>query len=1167
MTFWLPAVRERGHDILILAEHFLARACADYGIARKTLAPEAREALLAYAWPGNVRELSNVVERVALLDDAPAVSAAMLGLPAIPAESARIAAEGSDRAQLLEALRDSQWNLSRTAARLGITRNTVRYRVEKYGLRPEMPTSASASGPPEPPPAPPLPAARAEVLAPAIQWDRRRIAFLRAVLIPPRAEMPSVYLNRALEFVVDKLHTFGGRVETLSSTEVVAAFGLEPVDEVPGRAAHAALAIHNRAEQARAADVEQPGVAIAIHADQLRVGQAGGMARLDDNDARAARAVLDALLESPEAGAIFVSGAGAALLRRRFDLVAADRAETYRLLGREGASPGRRQAQFVGRRLELDLLRNRLATAVRGHGQLVGIGGEAGIGKSRLLFEFRRTLGAERVAYLEGRCVSYGTAIPFLPVIELLRMGYRIAETDSSETIVAKIRRGSQGLDIDADEVVPYFLHLLGVREGTERLAALSPEAIQSRTFEILRQTTVASSRRRPLIIAIEDAHWIDSASDAYLTALAESLPGAAVLLLATYRPERRPGWLDKSYATHVALAPLSPEDGLTVVQSIPRADQIADPVMRQVLAKAEGNPLFLEELARAVVEQGDLQLTVSVPDTIQAVLETRIDRLPDVLRQLVQVSAVLGRTVSGRLLSALWDGPPLAPLLHELTQLEFFYRQGGVEAVYVFQHAMMREVARDSVPPARRYALHAAAGRALEELFEDRVEEVCDRLAYHYSKSRDSERAVEFLGRLAARAARTYSHAEAVIAFGEAIEHAERLRPEERDPRVLDLVLRQAHSLTILGRFRDALDSLLREAPRVERLPSRALAGPYHFWLGMTHSYLGDQDAAARHAERALEEARRCDDDATTGKAYFLLAQETSWSGEARQGLEYGERAVACLERTGERWWLGMAQWIVGIHYITLGRFDEALDAEGRALATGDAIGDPRIRSYATWMIGWIHALHGESDAAIDACQRGLEMSPDPVNSTIVRGHLGYAFFEQGDLARALPLLERSVTEIGQFGFRRLEARFLTFLGEAELAAGRPDRARELVTRSLVIARDVRYPYGFGWAALALGRIHLASGALADAAASFEEALHTFEPMGARFMIGRTQLAVAELAARREDREATVRALTEAHRIFTALGVRRHRERAEELARRVGAGLPSPCVEGKAGS
>jgi tetratricopeptide (TPR) repeat protein len=329
-----------------------------------------------------------------------------------------------------------------------------------------------------------------------------------------------------------------------------------------------------------------------------------------------------------------------------------------------------------------------------------------------------------------------------------------------------------------------------------------------------------------------------------------------------------------------------------------------------------------------------------------------------------------------------------------------------------------------------------------------------------------------------------------------------------------------------------------------------------------MTHSYLGNQDEAARHAQRALEEARDCKDEATAGKAYFLLAQEASWTGQARQGLEFGEQAVAALEEAGEQWWLGMAQWIVGIHYITLGRFDEALKAEARALATGEAIGDPRIRSYATWSTGWIHALQGQSDAAIDACLRGLEISPDPVNSTVVRGHLGYAFFEKGDLARALPLLEQSVAQIGQFGFRRLEARFLTFLGEAELAAGRPEKARELVTRGLEITREVSYPYGFGWAALALGRIDLARRALIDAAASLKDAMETFEAIGARFMVGRTQLAVAELAWRRDDRSTAVRAVTEAHRIFSTLGVSVYTERAERLAGTFGAALPAPVDE-----
>ncbi len=1160
LTLWLPPLRERGRDIPLLAEHFLVRACADYGLLPKTFGPDASAALLAHPWPGNVRELANVIERVALLSDAPTVSAPVLGLPAaVPAEARDLAPEvdaipvggdigSAEGAQILEALRDTNWNISRAAARLGVSRNTLRYRIEKHGLRPG--TSAPAPAQPAAPPP--------DVPARGIRWERRRLTLLRAVLIPAHGEAPSLHLGRALEILVDKVQSFGGRVEELGATAIVAAFGLEPVEDAPGRAAHAALAIQKGAERARGGDRERPAVKMGIHTDQLMIGRVGAAVEIDGDDARTALAALQVLVDRAEPGTILVSPVTAALLERRFDLVPAGGRDAFRLVGRDGTRLGGRLARFVGRRQELELLQSRLATATRGRGQVVGIGGESGIGKSRLLFEFRRSVAGERVAYLEGRCVSYGSAIPHLPVLDLLRMGCRIGETDAPEVIVAKVRGGLELLGMDPEEAAPYFLHLLGVKERTEGLAMLSPEAIQSRTFEILRQTSLKSSRRRPLILAVEDVHWIDSASDAYLAGLVESLPGAAILLVATYRSEHRPPWLEKSYATHIALPPLSSEDSLSVVHSVPRAEQIPDPLMRRILTKAEGNPFFLEELVRSVVERGDVGPALTVPDTVQEVLQARIDRLPEEPRRLLQTAGVLGREVSAGLLGAVWDGPsPLPPLLRELTRLEFLYEQGGgEESVYVFKHAMTREVARESVPAPRRLALHAAAGRALETLYAGRLEEVCDRLAYHYSKAKQADKAVEYLTRLAERAARTYAHAEAVTALDEALAHVERLPAEERDHRRFDLVLRQVHSLSILGRFRDALDLLLGEEARLERLRAPALAAPYYFWRGHTYGYLGDEERAAQDARRALDEAARCGDDATTGKAYFLLAQESSWSGLPRQGLEHGQRAVEFLERAGERWWLGLAHWIVGIHHIMLGSFDRALEAEARARATGEAIGDPRLQSYATWSTGWIHALTGDADAAIAECQRGLEYSPDPVNSAVVRGHLGYAYLEKGDVARAVSLLEQSIAQIGQFGFRRLEGRFLTFLGEACLLGGQFEKARDLVGRGLQITREARYWYGLGWAQLALGRVDLARGALAEATTSLHEALGTFERIEARFMAARTWLALAELAGAQADRQAAARALTEAYQAFEALGVRRYEERAEALARRLGVTL-----------
>ena len=210
-----------------------------------------------------------------------------------------------------------------------------------------------------------------------------------------------------------------------------------------------------------------------------------------------------------------------------------------------------------------------------GHGQVVGIGGEAGIGKSRLLFEFRQSLAGERVTYLGGRCLSYGSAIPYLPVLDMFRHNCGITEADSPRGDRRESPLGLlQQVGMDPEEWAPYLLHLLGVKEGTERLAPLTPEAIKSRTFEALRQMSLIGSRQRPTVFAVEDLHWIDKTSEECFTSLVEGLGGARILFLLTYRPGYRPPWMDKSYATQMALQPLSPQDSLSVVHSVLQTEQ-----------------------------------------------------------------------------------------------------------------------------------------------------------------------------------------------------------------------------------------------------------------------------------------------------------------------------------------------------------------------------------------------------------------------------------------------------------------------------------------------------------------------------------------------------------------------------------------------------------------
>jgi transcriptional regulator with AAA-type ATPase domain/tetratricopeptide (TPR) repeat protein/ABC-type dipeptide/oligopeptide/nickel transport system ATPase component len=1200
LTLSLPPLRERGQDVLKLADHFLAQACADYDLPSKAFAADARVALLAYRWPGNVRELSNAIERVALLAEAPLVTAEMLGLPeapapglapaAIPGAPLRLddAVGNVEREHLQRALEANGWNVSRAAAQLGISRNTIRYRMEKHGLRPGTAAAAtrpsavatkarsesasvpaarkSVSGPPAAFSAPHTSQAPSSSPAPSVvRWERRRITLLRAALAPAPTTGTRPYGSRGPEVLVEKVKSFGGRVEELSPTGIVAAFGLEPIEDAPRHAAHAAMAIRKAAERVDGGEDEQAEIRLAIHVGQYLVGEVGGIAQIDLDAKREASTVLDALVTAAEPNTILVSEAAEPFLKRGFDLAPAESrvpGSAYRLAGRGriGGVLSRRTAKFVGRREDLEFLETRLASAMAGHGQAVGMVGEAGIGKSRLIVEFRQRIRQKPVTYLEGRCVSYGSAVPYLPILAMLRQNFGIAGVHGADTITEKVRAGLTAVGMDPDEWTPYLLQLLGTKSGEERLATLSPEAVKSRTLEAVRQLILYGSRKRPIIFVLEDLHWIDKTSEEWVAALVETLAGTSVLFLATYRPGYRPSWMDKSYSAQVALQPLSSEDSLSVVHSVLQTEQVPASLAKLILDKAEGNPFFLEELSRTVGEQGSLHPTLAVPDTIQEVLLARMHRLSDTPKQVLQTAAVLGREFSLRLLASIWDSTdPLEPHLRALIQLEFLHQQpDSVEPVYIFKHALTQEVAYESLSLARRQALHAAAGRALEALYADRLEDAYEGLAYHYSRTEQAEMAVEYLTRFARKAASLYAHEEAVRALRLARTHVKRLPPVQRDRQRLELALRQASSLMPLGRVQEIVDLLLPERGLLDHLQNPALAGHYYVLLGWAHSFAADRERAAESAERAITEADRCGDAATKGKAYCLLAQDGPLSGRARGGIEQSRQAVALLERTGERWWLSYAHWVLALNHGQVGAFEPAFEALARASEIADAMDDPRLQALAAWSKGILHAAMGDAEAGIDACRRALERAPDPLNQAIAMGWLGFAFTQAGDFAHAIPFLERAAKQFGQWGYRPYQGWFSAFLAEAYRLKGELDQAWEVASKALQIGSDSQVWVVMGWARHSLGRIAHGRGALSEAAKQLDEALRIFETIQSRYETGCTHMDLAAVAHELGRSKRAAAHLREALQVFRALHVPRYIRRVEQVAHELHIVLPA---------
>jgi DNA-binding NtrC family response regulator/tetratricopeptide (TPR) repeat protein len=1170
VTVTLPPLRERDEDILRLARHFLARACADYGLPAKSLDPEAEAALLAYPWPGNLRELANVMERVALLSESPRVTREGLGLapagaspgpaprgrmpgPRGPVPEPRPAPEGegtAERDRLVAALHETRWNISRAALRLGLTRNTLRYRLEKYGLHTPDPARPPAASPPAGTPAPAVPATRPPEPGPplpmVVRWERRHVTLLRAALDLPEAGASVGDQSRALAVLIEKAQSFGGRLEALGQTTLQAQFGLEAaasVEDAPSRAALAAMAMQRAAA----------GIRIALHTQAAPVGRVGETAALERDAARDASGLLDDLVARAASQEIVASEGAATFLARRFVLVPladAPAARAYRLAGRErtGLGSGGRVTKFVGRRQELARLERCWAAAQQGRGQAVGIVGDAGLGKSRLVHEFRRHVGRRGVPLLRVRCAAYTQATALLPLLNLVRALCRMREDDRPETAREKLARTLATLGLAGSH-----LTALGEVLGLAPVSAVEPEERRRQAFEALSAVGLAGAALgRPVLVVVEDLHWVDRTSEEFLSRFLPRIGSVPLLFIFTYRPEYAAPWAAQPAYTQIPIGELAEAESSEILDAL-LPPGVPEETRRRILERARGNPFYLEEYARAAGEHGVLRPDDPVPDTIQDVIMTRIDRLPEEAKRVLQTASVLGREVSRRALGVIW-GTPGAPLATLVRHGFLYERAGPDEPIHVFQHALTQEVAYASLPAPDRQALHAAAGRALEALYADRLQDVYDRLAYHYARTDQADKATLFLTRFAKRAARIHAHADAVDALQQALVHIERLPPTpERDGRLLDLVLRQARSLLFLGRSLESLALLLAQRARLDDTGDASLAARYYFLLARNLSLVGDPARAVRYAERAIEHARQCGDEASLGKACYVLAREAYWAGQPGRALEQVREAIAWLDRSGEQVWLGQAEWVLGVSQAFMGDFRAALETLARVEARGQALGDAHLVSYAVATIGDVRAVMGDGAAGIADCQRGVERSPDPLNRAFAIGCLGHAHLEQGDALAAIPLLDEARRQLREFGFRQMLGWTATWLGEARLANGELGPAADLVEESLGIARGDGAGAGLGFAQRLLGRIRRAEGRLAEARATLGQALETFTAHQAEFEVGRTHLQLAEAAHAAGDDAAAGRHRGRAAAGFEALSVPAYVARTAALAERLG--------------
>ena len=1156
VTIVVPPLRERGDDVVLLARHLLERACADYRLGPKTFTPEALAALRGRPWRGNLRELGNVIERVALHSEARVVSAEALGFasPFSPPPARRREAEGrgTDDAQALkdgkyltDALAAAADNVSRAAQSLGLTRNAFRYRLRKH-------REAAAPAPPAPP-------------AAASRWERRRIAFLR-VAVTAAGEDVEHKQRILLHEILQKLEVFGGTVDGVSPRGVTAAFGLDVVEDAPRRAAHAALAIRKLGARARELDTATPAMTLGLHEMPVRLWRLGDDVHLDGEARPALWRALDDLVTGGEPGAIVVSGPAAASLGATLHLVPAATAPDGACLlleGKRPAAPPARDSGFIGRGDEMTLLAGRLELALEGRGQVVGLDGEPGIGKSRVLLEFRRRLDG-RAAYLGARCVSYGRELPLLPVVELVRHALGIDEADEPGAVAGAIHARLTGLGLPAGETTPCLLRLLGVSDGAESLAHLPPETVRQRTLESVRALVLALSAEHPLVISLEDLHWMDRASTTYVEALVEALVEAPVLLVTTHRTGYRAPWTERSYVTELRLQPLARADARRVLDAALGEERVPPGVAEAILDRADGNPFFVEELARALGSVAST--TAAVPPSIEAVLLARIDRLAAAPRSVLQAASVLGRDVPVPLLEEIVPEAAAAPHLRELQRLEYLHdRSDGARALYRFKHALTQEVTYGSLLPEHRRGLHARVVTAIEARYADRLGEHVERLAHHAQHAERWDKALEYFRQTALKARARSANHEAVAALEHALAALEHLPGRRAGLEAIDMRLEMLHPATSIAEYRRCADRLAEAAALAETLGERGRLGRALAGQSLMLRIMSVTDEALATGRRALAIATELDDAYLRAQSNHLLGTTHAARGELREAVTCYRASFDALDgditpervRTlpyfagPTRAWLA---WALG----SLGEFDEALSLGRDAIRIADARGDKVQEASARCLLANVHLGFGDVGAAISLLERSAAACrahgvTDWLGPVLMQ--LGFACALAGRLDEAIALGEegRAVCEPD----RALtgHATRLAGLAQTYLLAGRRAEAEATARRGIELAQQHRQPAGEAMCLHALGRI--VAGAeppdLVTAQDGFRRAQQMAAARGMRPLVAHCHLGLATTYARAGARTEAIEHLAAAAALYREMGMRSWLDAAHLEAKALG--------------
>jgi class 3 adenylate cyclase/tetratricopeptide (TPR) repeat protein len=929
-------------------------------------------------------------------------------------------------------------------------------------------------------------------------------------------------MGDVFEMLIHKVNEFGGTVNKMTGDGVMALFGAPiALEDAPQRAIRSALAIQREIARFSDKTKQETGaplrMRIGIHTGPVVVGTLGNDLRVEFTAVGDTVNLASRMEGLAEPGTVYVTEETFKLTEGLFRFEALGEREVkgkeapvkaYHIIApstrrtRFDVSAERGLTPFLGRERELELLLDGLERAKSGRGQAFSIMGEAGVGKSRLLYEFRKAIANEDVFFQEGRCLSYSTNVAYHPMIDLLKATFDIRDADRDDQIREKVKTGLKVIGVAGADTHPFLLELLSVKDSGIEALNLSPEARKDKTLEALKKIVLKGSEMRPLVMAVEDLHWVDKSSEEAFKDMLDAISGAQLLLIFTYRPEFVHTWGGKSYHNQVNLNRLSNRETLAMASYILGTEIMGADLEELILSKTEGIPFFVEEFMKSLKDLKMIEWRdsgyylakdikeVEIPSTIQEVIMARVDSLPDGAKSVLQTGSAIGREFSCELIKRVMGipTPEMTPHLSVLRDSELLYERGVFpQATYIFRHSLTQEVAYDSLLEKKKREIHERIGQAIEELYSDRIEEFYEMLAYHYARSENLEKAYQYLKLSGEKAAQRLSHWEAFRLYKEAINVLTQLpETEENKRKCIEVGLRAAESMSVLGYPEDSLQILEKGESLAKALDDERSLSYFYSSIGLRHLIHGDTPQGTAYAEKAFDVAERIldvDMVATTGNQlcpiYMVGAQYT-------KGVDVAQRVTALLEKTQMQ------------HYSVAAMF---------------------------WIYPWLLSLCGHSMGALGdsmegrvSCEKAVSFARELNNLSAiatVEFNFGWFFVHTGNGEKAVEHFKIALPLFEEHQVATLLGNALAGLGWGYYLMEDLEGAREHAQRAMKFQKDAGIAMFLSMPYWLLGSIYLDSDDLTNARGSAEEALQLAQSNGEKWMEAISSILLGRILGR----------------------------------------------------